>query len=120
MNKMKKMTTNKATIKQLLDEEIESDSRFNILKGKSFEEKLDYINNLRKNEASHLTNREYALWIAYNQGISAYKKYVKKFLGDIEDKIYEIKNLMDDRNALINEFTEIVNEVNFLTHELEG
>ena len=115
----KKVQTNKSCIAILLDDEIRNDPRFGFIKNWSLASKLKHINKLRLENKSHLTNRQYALWIAYNQGLSAFKKYSVTFAEQMKSQMLTFKKYIDTRKALIEEFIDIKSEVEYLTSDIE-
>lgn len=104
---VKKMSKKKI-IGDFLMIELENDSRFD---GLSLEEAIDKIGVLRKNNESHLSDAAYALFIAYKNGLSVYKKYVNSFVDVLKANVEELKKKCLRYMTLIEEFDNVRNVV---------
>ncbi len=104
--------SNKRVLGVLLEMELKKDIRF---VGMSFDEMIEKIESLRKERDSHLSDRAYALFIAYKNGLSVFKKYTKHFNDSIAAYYNEfeemIKMKVSHYNDLISEFNAIHNQV---------
>lgn len=74
-NNIKKVTK-KEIFHKLLENELKKDPRFARM---SFDKAIMAIEELRKENNSHLSDRAYSLFIGYKYGLSVYKKYAKNF-----------------------------------------
>lgn len=106
-----KKTTQKETIKIMLMNELANNPSF---AGLSFDDAMAKIERLRKTNESHLSDREYALFIAYKNGLSVYKKYAKTFIGNIQGEIDNVKSKIERYASLIDMFADIKEETLFL------
>lgn len=114
-------STQKETLRLLLEEELEKDSRFANM---TFEESIAKIERLRKTNNSHLNDREYALFIAYKNGLSVFNKYAKNFNAMfnayMKDHLNKIAAKAERYHELIEMFDEVREETLFLMSDYVG
>ena len=114
---MKKKVCNKVVLGELLLDELKKDVRF---KKMSLDKALEKIESLRKNKESHLSDRAYALFIAYKNGLNVFKKYRKNFadtiaadvsvfIENLKMKVARYNDLIDVFNSVQDIVTTIVN-----------
>ena len=104
--KKKKKVCNKVVLGNLLLGELKKDVRF---KNMSLDEALDKIESLRKNKESHLSDRAYALFIAYKNGLNVFKKYRKNFVDTI---VNDCMVCIDTLTMKITRYNDLIKEFN--------
>lgn len=99
---MMKKISNKMIIGEMLMSALKNDSRFT---GMSLDNVIVKIETLRKNNESHLSDYAYALFIAYKNGLSVFKKYVKNFKAILYADYNAVARKMRRYNSLIQMFS---------------
>lgn len=99
---MMKKISNKMIIGEMLMSALKNDSRFT---GMSLDDVIVKIETLRKNNESHLSDYAYALFIAYKNGLSVFKKYVKNFKTILYADYNAVARKMRRYNSLIQMFS---------------
>lgn len=88
--------SNKRVLGVLLEMELKKDVRF---VGMSFDEMIEKIESLRKERDSHLSDRAYALFLAYKNGLNVFKKYEKHFDDSITAYYNEFEEMIERKKS---------------------
>ena len=103
-----KKVTKKSIIAEMLEEELKKDSRFARM---NFETAFSVVKSLRKTKNANLPPKTYALWVAYNRGLSEFCEYKDNFVVKFDNCIEDFKNKIKFYGSLVNAFNSVEKEV---------